>query len=107
VNGTFTTIPGTHHPGDCTNTFDSADVGRFNGVWTRLVTGDFDYNPDATMPASGTWDDFLAAAFGPNATVEDISYEFDYYNVCDDHWRDAAYPYPTIVTTGMIGDCPR
>jgi hypothetical protein len=108
VNGTFTTVVGAQHPGQCDgSTFDSADVGTFNGVWTRQVTGDFDYNPDATMPASGTWDDFLAAFFGASATVTDISYEFDYYNGCGDHWRDAAYPYPNIVNTGEILDCPR
>jgi hypothetical protein len=108
VNGTFTTVVGAQHPGQCNgSTFDSADVGTFNGVWTRQVTGDFDYNPDATMPASGTWDDFLAAFFGASATVTDISYEFDYYNGCGDHWRDAAYPYPNIVNTGEILDCPR
>lgn len=106
VNGTFTTVPGAHHPGDCGNTFDSADRGTFNGVWTRKITGAFDYNPDADMPTSGTWDDFIAAFFGSAATVTDVSYEFDYYNTCGDHWRDAAYPYPTIVSTGSIGDCP-
>jgi hypothetical protein len=58
------------------------------------------------MPTSGTWDDFIAAFFGSAATVTDVSYEFDYYNTCGDHWRDAAYPYPTIVSTGSIGDCP-
>jgi hypothetical protein len=34
------------------------------------------------MPASGTWDDFIAAFFAPNGetpTVTDRSYEFDYY----------------------------
>lgn len=109
VNGTFTTIPGAHHPGDCANAFDSADHGTFNGVWTRKITGDFDFNPDATMPASGAWDDFITAFFaadGESPTVTDTSYEFDYYNACGDHWRDAAYPYPTIVDSGSIGDCP-
>jgi hypothetical protein len=96
-----------HHPGDCANAFDSADVGTFNGVWTRKITGDFDYNPDATMPASGSWDDFIAAFFGASATVTDISYEFDYHDACADHWRDDASPYPTIVDTGFIGSCPR
>jgi hypothetical protein len=110
VDGTFTTVVGAHHPGDCTNAFDSADIGTFNGVWTRKVTGEFDYNPDAAMPASGSWDDFIAAAFagnGESPTVTDISYEFDYYNACGDHWRDAAYPYPNIVDSGSIGNCPR
>jgi hypothetical protein len=88
VHGTFTTVPGTHHPGDCPNTFDSADAGTFNGVWTRSISGNFDYNPDATIPASGTWGDFIAAFFAPNGeipTVTDKSYEFDYYNTCGDH----------------------
>jgi hypothetical protein len=38
-------------------------------------------------------------------TVTDTSYEFDYYNACGNHWRDAAYPYPTIVDSGSIGNC--
>jgi hypothetical protein len=108
VDGTFTTIPGAHHPGDCANAFDSADRGTFNGVWTRKVSGNFDYNPDAAMPASATWDDFISKAFagnGESPTVNDISYEFDYYNACGDHWRDAANPSP-IVDSGSIGDCP-
>jgi hypothetical protein len=110
VDGTFTTVPGAHHPGDCANTFDSADTGTFNGVWTRKVSGSFDYNPDAALPASGSWDDFISKVFagnGESPTVTDISYEFDYYNTCGDHWRDAAYPYPTIVDSGSIGNCPR
>jgi hypothetical protein len=106
INGTFTTVVGAHHPGDCTHTFDSADHGTWNGVWTRKITGDFDYNPDATVPGSGTWDAFIGAFFGAGATVTDISYEFDYYNSCGHHWRDAAYPYPNIVDSGFIGDCP-
>ena len=108
LHGKFTTIPGAHHPGDCANQFDSSpETGDFNGVWTRSITGDFDYNPDATMPASGSWDDFIHAFFaahGESPTVTDKSYEFDYY-VCGYHWRDAAYPYPNIVDTGHIGDC--
>ena len=108
VHGTFTTIPGAHHPGDCANTFDNVpDQGKFNGVWTRQISGDFDYDPDATMPSSGSWDDFIGAFFarnGESPTVKDLSYEFDYYN-CGFHWRDAAYPYPNIVDSGSIGDC--
>jgi hypothetical protein len=110
VDGTFTTIPGRHHPGDCANTFDSADTGKFNGVWTKKMSGSLDYNPDAAMPASGSWDDFIAKVFagnGESPTVDDTSYEFDYYNTCGDHWRDAAYPYPTIVDSGSIGNCTR
>jgi hypothetical protein len=106
TNGTFTTVPGAPHPGDCGNTFASADSGTFSGVWTREITGDFDYKPGAAMPASGSWDDFIAAFFGASATFTDVSYEFDYYNACGDHWRDAAYPYPTIVESGFISDCP-
>jgi hypothetical protein len=109
LNGTFTTVEGAHHPGDCQNTFDNLpDDGTFNGVWTKKISGDFDYNPDKTMPASGTWDDFIATFFSPHdgndPTQTDISYEFDYYS-CGYHWRDAAYPYPTIVDSGSIGDC--
>jgi hypothetical protein len=110
VHGTFTTVSGAHHPGDCENTFDSADSGTFNGVWTKQISGDFDFNPDATFPASGSWDDFIHSYFAANGespTVKDLSYEFDYYNACGDHWRDAAYPYPSIVDNGSIGDCPR
>ncbi|MGN6430668.1 MAG: hypothetical protein ACTHNB_08045 [Gaiellaceae bacterium] len=108
LHGKFTTIPGAHHPGDCANQFDSSpETGDFNGVWTRSISGDFDYNPDATIPASGSWDDFIHAVFAANGqspTVTDVSYEFDYY-VCGFHWRDAAYPYPNIVDSGSIGDC--
>jgi hypothetical protein len=109
VKGTYTTVPGAHHPGECDETFDSADTGTFNGVWTRKITGDFDYNPDAVLPASGTWDAFIEAVFSPGGespTVTDISYEFDYYNACGHHWRDAAYPYPNITSSGFIGNCP-
>ena len=111
VHGTYVTVPGAQHPGECdpSSTFDSADTGTFNGVWTRSITGDFEYNPDAEMPGSGTWDDFIDAFFaagGESPAVDDLSYEFDYYNACGDHWRDAAYPYPTIVSSGEILDCP-
>ena len=120
VHGTFTTVPGAHHPGDCANTFDSADTGTFNAVWTRKITSNmegFDYNPDAAMPAStsGSWVDFLGAFFGLPASIADpnganpaptLSYEFDYYNSCGDHWRDALYSTASS-TSGSIGDCPR
>jgi hypothetical protein len=118
VKGTFTTVPGTHHPGDCTHTFDSPDTGTFNGVWTRQVTSDmdegFDYNPDAQMPATGSWVDFLGAFFGLPPSIADpnsptaaptLSYEFDYYNSCGDHWRDAFYDGASS-GGGSIGDCP-
>ena len=108
VHGKFTTVAGAHHPGDCENQFDSSpETGDFNGVWTKSISGNFDYNPDAAMPASGSWDDFIAAFFAPHGespTVTDKSYEFDYY-VCGFHWRDAAYPYPDIHDSGSIGDC--
>ena len=88
VNGTYTTIPGREHPGcDDEGTFSSADTGTWNGVWTRKVTSEmpgFDYNPDAEMPSSGTWADFLTAFFGlaPSADPPTTSYEFDYYSSC-------------------------
>jgi hypothetical protein len=111
TNGTFTTIPGTGHPGDCANLFDSADTGTFSGVWTRkvMITGVADYNPDAAMPADASWPSFLAAFFNVTATAVDpptTSYEFDYYNACGDHWRDASYAGGTF-TPGSIGNCPR
>jgi Collagen triple helix repeat (20 copies) len=110
VDGTYVTVPGAQHPGECNgSTFDSADTGTLSGVWTRSITGDFDYNPEAQMPASGTWDDFINAFFaagGESPTVTDLSYEFDYYNSCGHHWRDAAYPYPNVVSSGAILDCP-
>jgi hypothetical protein len=108
IHGTFTTVPGALHPGECSNAFDSADAGTFNGVWTRKISGSFDFNPDAAMPPSGSWDAFIASFFarnGESPTVTEVSYELDYYNACGDHWRDAAYP--DIQTTGSIGDCPR
>ena len=115
AKGSFTTIPGAHHPGDCGNTFDqSPETGSFNGVWTRKVTHDmsgFDYNPDAT-PAGNSWVDFLGAVFNLPASIADpnaatpaptTSYEFDYY-VCGYHWRDAFYG-GSFEGGGSIGDC--
>jgi hypothetical protein len=34
------------------------------------------------------------------------SYEFDYYNACGDHWRDAFYS-ASFTGGGSIGNCPR
>jgi hypothetical protein len=113
VHGTFTTIPGQEHPG-CTDEghFTSAQTGTWNGVWTQKITENFDYNPDATMPADPTWDNFIDAFFadddgGPAPTVTFTSYEFDYYQPCNgDHWRDASYAAPTGDSQqGTIGDC--
>jgi hypothetical protein len=109
VNGTFTTIPGREHPG-CTDEdkFASANTGTWNGVWTRKVTGDFDYNPDAEMTDDATWVDFLGAFFGLSPAEADAvpttSYEFDYYNECGDQWRDAFYS-GTSFQSGTIDDC--
>jgi hypothetical protein len=110
INGTFTTIEGAEHPG-CTDEghFDSEDVGTWNGVWTQKITGNFDYNPDGSMEGVVTWDEFIAAIFtsdtGPAPTVTFTSYEFDYYNECGDHWRDANYGGASQ-QSGTIGDCP-
>jgi hypothetical protein len=117
VQGTFTTVPGTHHPGDCANAFDSADAGTFNDVWTRHITFDlagFDYNPDA-VPADDSWVGFLTKVFGiteeaadPNSAnpAPTTSYEFDYYNACGDHWRDSFYE-GNFIGSGSIDNCPR
>ena len=59
------------------------------------------------MPASGTWDAFISAFFAPHGetpTVADVSYEFDYYDACGDHWRDAQY-VSGAQQSGTIGDC--
>src|SRR5262245_46505195 len=80
LNGVYRTIAGAKRPGACDHTFTAPRTGKWNGVWTKKVSGDFDYNPDAAMPESGSWNDFLAAFFGAGAAAEDLSYEFDYYN---------------------------
>jgi hypothetical protein len=114
LGGTYTTIPGAHDPGvaGCTGAaFTSAQTGPFNGVWTKKVTitgaSPVDYDPDA-LPAGPSWDDFLTAMFGVNSTdshVSDISYEFDYYNHCGQHWRDSFYS-GAFFASGGIGICP-
>ena len=110
LHGTFETITGAKHPGcDDPGTFASVESGTWTGVWTKKVTHDlpgFDYNPDAAMPASGSWSEFLVAAFNlaPDADPATTSYEFDYYNECDDHWRDSYYG-GAFVGSGTIGDC--
>jgi hypothetical protein len=69
------------------------------------VKGAFDYNPDAAMPADPSWDSFLNAVFGVSlADTTFVSYEFDYYDSCHDHWRDANYS-GTSQQSGTIGDC--
>ncbi len=109
LNGTFTAIVGRQHPG-CKDvrTFETATTGTWSGVWTQQVTGAFDYNPDAAMPADPSWDSFLNAAFGVSlADTTFVSYEFDYYSDCNsDHWRDAQYdPNSPSNQSGTIGDC--
>ena len=110
LNGTFTTIPGRQHPGcEDAGTFAAADHGTWNGVWTRKVTKDmpdFDYNPGASMDGVVTWNDFLNKVFGLPANVDPptISYEFDYYNSCGDHWRDSYYGN-TSIGSGTIKNC--
>jgi hypothetical protein len=111
LNGKFTAIVGRQHPG-CTDAanFTSATKGTWNGVWTQKVSGEFDYNPDATIDASSvTWDDFIAHVFGGDGaehpTVTFISYEFDYY-ACGFHWRDAQYSQDDPSNqSGTIGNC--
>jgi hypothetical protein len=117
VDGTFTTVAGAHHPGDCANAFDSADHGEFSGVWTRHIASDlagFDYDPDAD-PAGSDWVGFLTSVFhisnaaaDPNsaAPAPTTSYEFDYSNTCGDHWRDAFYA-GSSTGGGSIQDCPK
>jgi hypothetical protein len=111
VHGTFETIAGAKHPGcDDPNVFAGVESGTWTGVWTQKVpsnTPGFDYNPDAAMPASGSWSDFLVAAFNlaPNTNLDTTSYEFDYYNDdCDGHWRDSYYGGASI-GSGTIEDC--
>ncbi len=66
------------------------------------MTGDFDYNP-AGVPEGDSWDQYLEAVFG--VSREDttfVGYEFDYYNSCGHHYRDATMGQDP---TGVIGDC--
>jgi hypothetical protein len=114
VNGTFTTVAGGQHPGcaDAAVFGATTESGTWNGVWTRKISGNFDYNPDAAMPADPSWDNFIADVFtdsaGPAPTVDEVSYEFDYYLPCaaagSDHWRDAFYG-GVFTAEGTIGDC--
>ncbi|WP_028058432.1 collagen-like triple helix repeat-containing protein [Candidatus Solirubrobacter pratensis] len=109
TKGTFTANVGAKNPGSgCDDTFTSATTGTWNGVWTKKVTSDmtgFDYNPDATLPESGSWSAFLTAAFGlaPDADPATMSYEFD-YSACGHHWRDAYYD-GAFSGSGTITDC--
>jgi hypothetical protein len=108
LQATFTAIVGRQHPG-CTDpaNFTTATTGTWNGVWTQKVSGAFDYNPDAAMPANPSWDSFLTAVFGVTlADTTFVSYEFDYYDHCGGHWRDAQYtPDDPSNQSGTIGDC--
>jgi hypothetical protein len=108
THGTFKAIVGRQHPG-CTDSanFTTATTGTWNGVWTQKVVGKFDFNPDAAMPADPSWDSFLTAVFGVTlADTTSVSYEFDYYDSCGDHWRDAQYtPNDPSNESGTIGDC--
>jgi hypothetical protein len=114
VNGTFRTVVAAQHPGcaDPGPFTGPPESGTWNGVWTQKISGNFDYNPDAAMPADPSWDNFIAAVFtnstGPAPTVTFLSYEFDYYLPCADagekHWRDANYGGVSI-QEGTIGDC--
>jgi hypothetical protein len=108
LKGTFTAIVGRQHPGCNDNAnFGVATKGTWNGAWTQQVKGAFDYNPDAPMPADPSWDSFLNAVFGVSlADTTFVSYEFDYYDSCGDHWRDAQYnPNNPSNQSGTIGDC--
>ncbi len=105
--GTYTTIPGKHFAtnGPCgADTYTSAQVGHYDGVWTKKVTNVSDFQPFADDPVSGSWDAFLAAHFGTGLNVTDVGYEFDYYNACGNHWRDA-YDGTTFSGSGTIGNC--
>jgi Collagen triple helix repeat (20 copies) len=107
LHGTFTAIVGRQHPGCAdSGTFATPTEGTWNGVWTQQVVGNFDYNPDAAMPADPSWDSFLTAVFGVTlADTTFVSYEFDYY-ACGGtfHWRDANYN-GSSQQSGTIGDC--
>jgi hypothetical protein len=110
VHGTFTTVVGSQHPG-CEDdaSFETETNGTWNGAWTQKISGNFDFNPDAVFPTSGTWDDFIANFFtsdngGSAPTVDLVSYEFDYYDECGDHWRDAFYAGASQ-QEGTISDC--
>ena len=112
MNRTFTTVIGGQHPG-CEDARSVRRRARKRPVARNLpkVAGNFDYNPNAIMPANPTFDNFIAEFFtasGGAPDVEHISYEFDYYLVCalpgSMHWRDQSYgrgDYPE----GNIEDC--
>ena len=120
LNGTYTAITDMHDPGssgcDSEPFGQNPPSGPFNGVWTVRVrsTGvdSIDYNPDA-QPATSSWPDFLGAVFhveadpgqGNTSNVTTTSYEFDYYNACNnEHYRDTFYS-GEFVSSGHITDC--
>jgi len=103
--GTYSTVVGAEHArnGDCeADSYSRKQTGPFSGVWTQKVTGDFDYNP-AAVPAGDSWDQYLEAVFDVRlAGTTFVGYEFDYYNSCGDHYRDATLGQ---APSGTIGDC--
>ena len=105
--GTYTTNVGAEHAtnGSCsTDVYETAQTGPFGGVWTQKVVGNFDYNP-AGVPEGDSWDEYLDAVFDVTyADTTFVAYEFDYYNACGDHYRDATSGQ---APNGTIGDCPR
>jgi len=105
-SGTYTTIVGAEHArnGACDDdSYTQKQTGPFSGVWTQKVVGDFDYNP-AGVPAGDSWDQYLAAVFNTDlASTTFVGYEFDYYNSCGDHYRDATMG---AAAGGSIGTCP-
>jgi hypothetical protein len=115
VNGTFRTVVAAQHPGcaDPALFTGPPESGTWSGVWTRKVTGNFDYDPAAALPSPPSYDTFIAAVFtdddgGAAPTVDEVSYEFDYYLPCADpgeqHFRDAFYG-GAFDAEGTIGDC--
>ena len=73
MNGTFTTVTGGQHPGceDAGLFVDAPESGMWQGIWTQKVTGNFDYNPNATMPADPTFDNFIAEFFTASGGAPD------------------------------------
>ena len=113
VQGTFTSIVGTHFPantdssescGQGQNVFTKQVTGTFNGSWTKILTGGV-FNPDATCGENdcATWQGFIDTYFNGASAAHD-SYEFNYYDSSCEHWRDSDRSGSPSAPSGNITD---
>ncbi len=100
INGQFVTTAGAS-PGACYvypppagngNTVGNGVIGNFHGNYENVQVSNGTFNPNAkcTQATCDTTAGFVATVYGPTATYNVVTFDFDYYTLQNGAWQNSS-----------------